>query len=278
MKKIVSVIAVSAFLLLTLAGCGGIPDMDAEQEEMVSEYAVSLLLKYDSENHSRLVNVDNFVTAYETAKRIHDQAEEAYYNKLAEEENKRREEAERQEELNNSYSQETPSQGGDYEYSEEGSGSGSGRGDGNGGATVVDTQTIEEFLGVGVFNFAYAGFDVLSDYPEDSMDFVPYISASEGGELCVVYFNVTNNSSEAATLDIIDIVPMTYFKLAINGGSFKSVVRTILEDDIAVYSGTFAAGETKRLVLIAEIREGTIVDNLELRINKGSDTLTKSLR
>ena len=278
MKKMVSVIAVSAFLLLTLAGCGGIPDMDAEQEEMVSEYAVSLLLKYDSENHSRLVNVDNFVTAYETAKRIHDQAEEAYYNKLAEEENKRREEAERQEELNNSYSQETPSQGGDYEYSEGESGSSGGRGDGNGGATVVDTQTIEEFLGVGAFNFAYAGFDVLSDYPEDSMDFVPYISASEGGELCVVYFNVTNNSSETATLDIIDIVPMTYFKLAINGGSFKSVVRTILEDDIAVYSGTFAAGETKRLVLIAEIREGTIVDNLELRINKGSDTLTKSLR
>ena len=33
MKKIVSVIAVSAFLLLTLAGCGAIPDMDAEQEE-----------------------------------------------------------------------------------------------------------------------------------------------------------------------------------------------------------------------------------------------------
>lgn len=278
MKKIVSVIAVSAFLLLTLAGCGGIPDMDAEQEEMVSEYAVYLLLKYDSENHSRLVNVDNFVTAYETAKRIHDQAEEEYYNKLAEEENKRREEAERQEELNSSYSQETPSQGGDYEYSEEGSGSGSGRGDGNGGATVVDTQSIEEFLGVDAFNFAYAGFDVLSDYPEDSMDFVPYISASEGGELCVVYFNVTNNRSEASTLDIIDIVPMTYFKLAVNGGSFKSVVRTILEDDIAVYSGTFAAGETKRLVLIAEIREGTVVDNLELRITKGSDTLTKSLR
>ncbi|MBO4617055.1 MAG: hypothetical protein J5717_06855 [Lachnospiraceae bacterium] len=278
MKKIVSVIAVSAFLLLTLAGCGAIPDMDVEQEEMISEYAVSLLLKYDSENHSRLVNVDNYVTAYETAKRIHDQAEEAYYNKLAEEENKRREEAERQEELNNSYSQETPSQGGGSEYSEEGSGSSGNRGDGNGGATVVDTQSIEEFLGVGAFTFAYAGFDVMNDYPEDSMDFVPYISASEGGELCVVYFNVTNNSSEASTLDIIDIVPMTYFKLAVNGGSFKSVVRTILEDDIAVYSGTFAAGETKRLVLIAEIREGTIVDNLELRITKGNDALTKSLR
>ena len=266
MKKFLCVFAVLTILIFTLSGCGSIPDMDAEQEEMVSEYAVSLLLKYDAENHSRLVNVDKIINAYETAKRIHDQAEEAYYNRLKEEEEKRREEAKAQDELNNSYSQEThSSNGGGSGSGSSGSGS-SGKGDGTGGATIVDNRSIEEFLSTNGFNFVYAGFDVMHDYPEDSMDFVPYISASEGGNLCVVYFNVTNNTSAPADLDIINMAPMVYFKLKVNGEGFKSVVRTILDDDIAVYSGTFAAGETKRLVLIAEVKEGTVINTLDLGV------------
>lgn len=277
MKKIICAICVMTFFILTLAGCGSIPDMTEEQEEMVSEYAVSLLLKYDSANHSRLVNVDSIITAYDTAKKLHDQAEEAYYRQLQEEEEKRKEEASKQEELNSSYSQENSSSSSASSSSSKGDGSGS-KNDGTGGAVVVDNTSIEDFLGLSGFNFVYAGFDVMNDYPEESMDFVPYISASAGGDLCVVYFNVTNNTSAANTLDIIGLVPMTYFKLSVNGDNFKSVVRTILEDDMAVYSGTFAAGETKRLVLIAEIKEGTSVSNLNLRISRGSDTLTKTLR
>ena len=118
----------------------------------------------------------------------------------------------------------------------------------------------------------------MNDYPEDSMDFVPYISASEGGDLCVVYFNVTNMSSDTNTLDILNMVPMTYFKLAINGDNFHSVLRTLLEDDMAVYEGDFAPSETKRLVLITEVREGTQISTVNLRITQGSDSLTKSLR
>ena len=279
MKKHLCMIVVMTLFISLLAGCGGIPDMTGEQEEMVSEYAVSLLLKYDSANHSRLVDVDRYITSYENAKRMHDQAEEAYYKKLEEEENKRKEEASNQDAMNSSYSQETASSSSSSQGSGEGSGTGSGRNDGTGGAVVVDNTSIEEFLGLSGFSIVYAGFDVMHDYPEESMDFVPYISASEGGNLCIVYFNVTNTSSSDNYLDIIDIVPMTYFKLSLNGeGSFKSVVRTILEDDLAVYAGSFAAGETKRLVLVAEVKEGTQISNIDLRIARGGDTLTKSLR
>ena len=211
MKKYLCAVCVMTFFILTLAGCGSIPDMTEDQEEMVSEYAVSLLLKYDAANHSRLVDVDNIISSYETAKRIHDQAEEEYYRKIEEEENKRKEEAEAQENKNSEYSQETANSSSSHSGSE-GGGSGSGRGDGNGGAVVVDNTSIEEFLGLSGFGITYAGFDIMHDYPEDSMDFVPYISASEGGTLCVVYFNVTNTSGTDNYLDIIDIVPMTYFK------------------------------------------------------------------
>ena len=281
MKKIVCAIAIMSLFILTLAGCGSIPDLDAEQEEIVSEYAVSLLLKYDSENHSRLVNVDSYINAYETAKRLHDQAEEAYYNNLAEEENKLREEAEKQDELNSSYSQETPSQGGNSSSLENDSESSGARGDGTGGATVVDTRTIEDFLEIDGFSVAYAGVDVMDIYPATALaeDFVPYISASEGGKLCVVYFDVTNTQSVDAVLDTINMVPLPFFKFAINGENrYVSAVKTILEDDFAMYSDSFAAGETKRLVIVFEVREGTEVTTLNMRITRGSESLTKSLR
>ena len=280
MKKFICAVCVMTFFILTLTGCGSIPEMTEDQEEMVSEYAVSLLLKYDAANHSRLVDVKSYVNAYETAKRIHDQAEEAYYKKIEEEENKRREEAAAQDSKNSEYSKDTASSSSSSSSSlGDAEGYGTGRNDGTGGATVVDNTSIEDFLGLSGFSINYAGFDVMHDYPEDSMDFVPYISASEGGNLCVVYFNVTNNSGSDNFLDIINIVPMTYFKLSVNdSGSFKSVVRTILDDDLAVYAGDFAAGETKRLVLVAEVREGTEVSTLSLRISRGGDTLTKSLR
>ncbi len=280
MKKFTCAICIMSLLVLTLAGCGSIPDMNEEQEEMVSEYAVSLLLKYDAANHSRLVDVDSTIAAYEAAKRLHDQAEEAYYKRIEEEENKRREEAQNQDDKNSEYSQNTANSdsSGDGHGGASNAEGGSGRNDGSGGAVVVDNASIEEFLGLSGFGFVYAGFDVMNDYPEDSMDFVPYISASEGGDLCVVYFNVTNMSSDTNTLDILNMVPMTYFKLAINGDNFHSVLRTLLEDDMAVYEGDFAPGETKRLVLITEVREGTQISAVNLRITQGSDSLTKSLR
>ena len=281
MKKFVCAIAVISLSILMLTGCGSIPNLDAEQEEMVSEYAVSLLLKYDSENHSRLVNVDSYINAYETAKKIHDQAEEAYYKRLAEEEEKRREEAEKQDELNSSYSQETPSQGGGNSSSDGGSGSSSGRGDGTGGATVVDARTIEDFLELEGFSVEYAGFDVMDIYPATALaqDFVPYISVSEGGNLCVVYFDVTNTQSADAMLDTINMIPLPFFKFAVNGENrYVSAVKTILEDDFSMYSSSFSAGETKRLVIVFEVREGTEVTALNMRITRGGESLTKSLR
>lgn len=278
MKKFTCVICITALLVLTLAGCGSVPDMTEEQEEMVSEYAVSLLLKYDEANHSRLVDVDSTIAAYEAAKKLHDQAEEAYYKRIEEEENKRREEAQNQDDKNSEYSQNTAASDNDGNGHGNDGEDGYGRNDGSGGAVVVDNASIEEFLGLSGFGFVYAGFDIMNDYPEDSMDFVPYISASEGGDLCVVYFNVTNMSSDSKTLDILNMVPMTYFKLAINGDNFHSVLRTLLEDDMAVYEGDFAPGETKRLVLITEVREGTQISTVDLRITQGSDSLTKSLR
>ena len=63
---------------LLFAGCAQYPDLTEEENEMVSEYAVSLLLKYDKDNHSRLVDTSEFLNKYNTALQERESARLAY--------------------------------------------------------------------------------------------------------------------------------------------------------------------------------------------------------
>lgn len=59
MKRRLGYIAIVAVLVTGLAGCGSqVPDMTEEQRTAISEYAVELLLKYDTNSESRLVDLE----------------------------------------------------------------------------------------------------------------------------------------------------------------------------------------------------------------------------
>lgn len=247
-----------------LTACAQIPDLTDEQEEMVTEYAASLMLKYDSQNHSRLVDTTSYVNAYETAKRIHDDAEARYYAEQKAEEEARREEARLQEELSRAYEEATRPEETSHN-------------DGTGGAKIVDSRSIESLLGCSDFSIQYAGSDTLDSYPEEEGDVYFSLDAKRGNKLLIVYFNVTNLLDEEASLDIFEINPT--FKLSVNGGSFSSVYKTfVLEDDLTVFSGSFSANEMKRLVLVTEVSQDTVIESLDMRVSVGVDSLTKSLR
>lgn len=262
MKRGIKVLA-AVCIALSLTACASMPDLTTEEEEMVTEYATSLLLKYDSENHTRLVDVDSYVNAYETAKALYDEQEAAYYEAKEEEENERKAENAKQEELNS------------VESSEEKTESGSSHNDGTGGATVTDSRSIDSVLGLNDVTITYTGYSTGNEYPEENGDIYLGIVATTGKEILTLYFDVTNNSSEAQNIDIFDINPS--FKLSVNGGSYASVYETLLEDDLSLYTGTFNAGETKQLVLITEVSEGTVVTSLGMKVSLGSDSITKSL-
>jgi len=268
MKRGIGLLLSCLLVATLLTGCGALPDMTTEQEQMVSQYAASLLLKYDAENHSRLVDTSEFEKSYETAKRLYEEAEEAYYRQLAEEEQKRQEEASRQDELNNSY---------DNKNENSSSGNKGGSSDGTGGAMVVDARTIGSFLGYNDISIEYAGNDVMDIYPEDAEELAFVITSTKGNDLLVVYFNVTNTSASSVTFDVASINPT--FKLSVNGNNYYSVLKTfVLEDDMSLYMGDFNPGESKRLVLITEVSEGTVVSGLGLRVSNANDSITKSLK
>ncbi len=66
MKRLVCPVVI---LVLALTGCGSqIPDMTEEQREAISEYAVQLLLKYDTNHSSRLVDLETLEKEPESTK------------------------------------------------------------------------------------------------------------------------------------------------------------------------------------------------------------------
>lgn len=267
MKRGLVILLTVSLVIMTLTGCASVPELSEENESMVTNYAASLLLKYDSENHTRLVDTDNFIKAYEYAKSVYEREEKEYYDAIQAEEEARREEAKAQEEMSRQYAESTST----VEIEEE-------KGTkGTGGATVVDARTIESFLGADGFSITYAGFDILDEYPEEGSDIYVSMPSTEGNDLLVVYFNVSNISGGASTLDILSVNPI--FKLSVNGDRFTSVFMDFgLEDDMSYYVGDFASNETKRLVLITEVKEGTVVTSLDMRISLKEDSLSKNLK
>lgn len=262
MRKIVGLFLVF-ILAFSFAGCASYPDISEADNELISEYSVSLLLKYDSENHSRLVDTSEFLNSYYEALRIREEGQNAYENQLKQEEEDRINETLMQEQLNASGNDTSLDSNKTDEYD---------------GATITDnsgvTVSIESLLGCDNFSIIYTGYDIVDSYPEGSTDFFFSMDATEGNKLLVVKFDVTN-LGEASELNIFGTGAK--FKLNINKEGMSSVYKTMLEDDLSEYLGSFNSGEKKKLVLIYEIPEDKAINSISLGISSSKGSVEKAL-
>lgn len=257
MKKIkYTIVSLLIITAMFLTACTSIPSLTEEQEEMVSEYATALLLKYDSENHSRLVDTTPYKTEYETAVSQYESEKAAYYSAKQKEEDKRREETLAQENANSST---RPSH------------------DGTGGATVIDKTDIESVLGLKDITITCTGFDITDIYPKTEKDLILTISGTKSADLLIIYLDVTNTAASSQTVDIASI--QNPFKISVNGGGYAlSLTTLVLEDDITTFNGTIGSGETRHLVLISEVKKGTTISKLNLRVTNKDKSATRVLK
>jgi len=262
MKRFLSLILSVAICSVLLTSCAKAQELTEDQEMMISQYAVSLLLKYDEQNHSRLVDTTKFMASYQAAKDSYENAEKLYNENVAKEEEERKAEAKAQEELNSQYANDTQNEA---PFKEDV--------DRNGGAMVVDARSIEDVLGLDGFNIEYTGFDIVDTYA-DSDGFI--LSSNQGMDLLVVEFNVSNSFSSDNNFSVST---EAVFKLSVNDDRYYSNMRTLLVDeDLTLYQGNFGAGESKRLVLVTQVKEGTQISSLGLRVSMGNDSVTKKLQ
>lgn len=227
-----------------MTGCGSnIPDMTEEQNAQIVEYAAGLLLKYDENYHSRLVEEES-------------EAAPEQETETPEREPEKEEEAAQQEQ------QETTPV---VDKSQD--------------VGTVSHKSVEEFYGIDGVSITYAGYELKDMYPDspDSDDLFFAMNATSGCKLLVLNFDVANISGGDLNLDMLSL--NTKFKVSVNGETPKYALTTMLMDDLSSYVGTIAAGASERLVLVSEIPEdkAASIQTISLNMKNVSEDGTISL-
>lgn len=230
MKKRLCAVLCAATVLL--AGCGEIELTDSEND-MVAEYAATLLLKYSNMYSPKLQDeVIEIVT----------------------------------EPVLPVVNPSVPANSSDTQNSQSGQNSST-----PSEPAVVSTKSLSEALGIAAegFQTEYTGFEMTASYPKaENAYFV--MTAANNKSLLVLKFSITNNSGEEKECNVLS-QQLTY-RCRINENERFGSQLTMLLDDLSSYKEIFAADETKQAVLIFQVPseyEGSI-EKVDLTI-KGED-------
>ncbi|MDD3370140.1 MAG: hypothetical protein PHP50_14880 [Lachnospiraceae bacterium] len=222
MRKIIGCLCM-ILMMETLTGCGAsFPELTEEESNLISEYAVNLLMKYDKNAGNRLVADPE---AALEKKRARDAAVEAMKVK----EQAETDTAEAENTSNNGQTVQTESN------------------------TLI--SSIGSFLGLAGMEIQYSGYEVDDSYAEDA-ESQSYFSldATQGKKLLVLKFQVNSTDGADKELDMASL--QTEFKLTINGTDTRYAQSTLLLNDLVTFRGTIPGNGGKELVLIQEITPG----------------------
>ena len=224
-----------------ISGCGAqMPDLTQEETDLISEYAVGILLKYDKYHKSRLVDTMEYDIA---AEEIPEEPEVG----MPEEEPENNDNAEVVD-----VSQDVEPQ--------------------------APPATIEEYYGIQGITFQYLGYDLTQSYPSsaDGEALFFAMDATDGSELLVLRFMASNVSSTDQTLNMLD--SGARFRVSVNGESSQSVLTTMLLDDMQTYNDVLPAGNSVELVSIVEVPQGTSIASIDFILRGNDQNATMALQ
>ncbi|MBO4808295.1 MAG: hypothetical protein J5537_04575 [Lachnospiraceae bacterium] len=217
----------------SFAGCDldPMPTLTEEEQAEVSEYAVGILMKYDSHHQNRLLSDKELETELTRLKTLADNKVNAEVYARQSKASKEKEREEKKQALDN-----TPTVD---------------------NATGVGTSApvyAEEFLGLDGFTVRYTGYEVHPDaYPEAGEGMYFSVPAATGKDLLILNFDVANVSGSDQHLDMFG--KNVAFLVTVNGDMTKFAEQSLLLNDLATYNDTIPAGQSETLVLIVQIDE-----------------------
>lgn len=223
-------------MAVMLGGCGGqIPDMSDEQREAISEYAVGLLLKYDTSQSNRLVDLSLLEEDVEP------EATEAPVTTPE------------------------PTQAPEATTPPQDDEAGMAPTDDTPFVPVGGTLPEDAYAGVGAtlllpehVSLEYRDYQVVDSYA-DPKDAELTLDANPGRSLLVVRFVLLNSGSEVQSVDMLqDNIKHT---IMVDGTAVNAMV-TLLSNDMITYMGQLAADESVEVVLLAEVEE-SVIQNAE---------------
>lgn len=217
--------SVAAALLMT--GCGEMPDLTQDETNLISEYAVGVLLKYDKAQSRHLVD---------TA--VYDAEEEE--EELPDEENQEEEPEPEMEE---------PVEVVDVSQDEE--------------EAQQTVSSVEEYYGIPNVVISYTGYELVDSYPPSEEGAVPFFSmdASSGKQLLVLKFNAQNTGGQDQQMNMLGYGAT--FRVSVNGEASKGALATMLVNDMQTYDDVIPANGMVEMVSIVEVPQGTNVGSIE---------------
>ena len=192
-----------------VTGCGRTVELTEEENEIITEYAVGLLLKYDKYYNNHLVELTEETDTAET------QPEE---EEPLPEENNDTEETEVSDTPVVDVAEEEP-----------------------------QASSIEEFYGIEGIGFQYSGYELQNEYPqvtEDSPELAFAMEATSGMKLLVLKFQVVSLNGVDTELNMMNYG--TKVRVSVNGESPKSALSTMLLNDLQTYKGIIGPGSRCR--------------------------------
>ena len=235
MKKLWCLLAILV-LSVTLTGCG--VELSEEENRVIAEYAADLLLKYDRDYTSSLVEEEVRATEQTTQAPSTDSTTEVTTEEPS------------TQPPQESSSTESPA-------SEDTTGSSDAAGE-------ID---IGKIVGLEGISITYNQCMFLDRYPSVDQDgaFI-YLEADPGYQLVVIKFDIANITAQDIAVDLLN-TDINY-KLVYNQTKAASPMLTILMDDLGTYESVVPAGNEQSAVLVFQISKDLIsqIQSLDIRV------------
>ncbi len=240
-KKCLCGVCVAITLMLGLCGCGSqIPDMTEEQREAISEYAVELLLKYDTNQESRLVDLELLEKEPEpTMKPVATEPpvqESAGMDEVAD----------------------TPV------IEPE-------------GLDEAEGGDIKSALGLAeTISITFEDYQLVESYV-DILHEELILEAEEGKQLMICNFVLVNDGADKQSVDML--LENIKYTFVIDEEVVNAQV-TMLSNDLATYMGILDVDEARKVVLLAEYEKETLnnAECIYLQVQRGEETATIQIK
>ena len=248
--KILGLLAMSAVLL---TGCvDHMPELTAEQSDIIAEYAAGLLLKYSSNYDYKIASEEEVAAAMA----VRQEATEPETEGAAETDSAQTTETDQGTSLTG-----TPSTEAETETEQ---------------VMVVADLDFAAELGIDDLIIRYQSFEICSSYPEGNTGFS--VDAAQGKKLLVMHFDLEGLPEEDVDCNLFDYE--IKMRVNINDTISAGVLSTLIPNDLASYMDVVHAGERVDVVAVAEIDDMTeeSIETLTLRATSKGQTCTVKLK
>lgn len=250
--KVLGLLAMSAMLM---TGCvDHMPELTAEQSEIISEYAAGLLLKYSSNYNYKIASEEEVAAAMAAGQ----EASEPETEQAAETDSGQADDGTGQETV----SPETEP-GSEPDANQEPV------------QLVADLDFAAE-LGIDDLIIRYQSFEICSSFPKDNSGFS--VDAAQGKKLLVIHFDMEGLPEEDVDCNLFD--HDIKMRVNINGTASAAVLSTMLPNDLASYMDVVHAGDIVDVVAVAQIDDMTEeeIQTLDLWASSDSQSCTVRLK